>query len=240
MFRPLIGVLPGYDPVRHRYSIHQGCMDGVSAVGGLPALLPVTADEGLLAAYISRFDGFLFSGGGDIDPAYFGEKPIPGLGEVNVERDACEIPLARLLAGRKDKPVLAICRGCQVLNVALGGSLYQDLPSQMPGALRHRQAEEEDQPSHSVAIRTESLLFRVTGQAELRVNSLHHQAVKTPGAGMTVSALAPDGVAEAVELAGHPFYLGVQWHPERMWEHDPPSLALFRALVRAAGGGPER
>ena len=233
MSRPLIGVLPSYDAEKGRYSLHQGNLHGILAAGGLPAMLPFEENLSLYEAYLARCDGFLFTGGGDIDPRLYGEEPSPFLGSVNPVRDAAELPLARLLAER-NKPVLAICRGCQVLCAALGGTLVQDIPSEVSGALNHRQTEAEDAATHLVRVAPGSLLYGALGREELRVNSLHHQAVKEPGPRLTVSAWAPDGVCEAVELPGHPFYLGVQWHPERMYQHDPCSLALFRALVRAA------
>ena len=235
MTRPLIGVLPSYDPEKRRYGLHNGNMAGVLAAGGLPVMLPLLPEEAFLAECVERFDGFLFTGGGDIEPWRYGCAVTAELVSVNPLRDAVELPLARLLAERKDKPVLAICRGCQALCAALGGTLVQDIPSEIPGALPHRQTGPEEAPTHSVRVCPGSLLHRITGQDELRVNSLHHQAVGAPGPRLTVTAQSPDGVVEAVELRNHPFYLGVQWHPERMAPGDSASEALFRALVEAAG-----
>ena len=232
MNRPLIGVTPGWVPSAPRLSIHPGYMEALSQAGALPVLLPLTGDADTLAELVRRCDGIVLSGGADVDPRHYGEKTLPCCGEINPERDAMELALARLLAAA-GKPLLGICRGAQVMNVALGGSLWQDLPAQHPGALCHRQAEPADQPCHSVQLKPGTRLSALWPQPRLRVNSLHHQAIRTPGAPLTVAAVAEDGVIEAVELAGHPFYVGVQWHPERLFATDEAARRLFRAFTAA-------
>lgn len=184
----------------------------------LPAL------SACMGEYISICHGILFSGGGDLDPDYFGQAPSVRLGEVNPPRDAFEIDLARkvFLAG---KPALGICRGCQIMNVAAGGSLVQDLVS----GLCHDQKAPREYPIHDIFIANDSQLFAILGSEKIKVNSFHHQAVDQPGQGMRISAQAQDGTAEAVEYTGSPFYIGVQWHPEGLT--DDYSTRLFAAFI---------
>ncbi|MFO7245883.1 MAG: gamma-glutamyl-gamma-aminobutyrate hydrolase family protein [Thermaerobacter sp.] len=191
--------------------------------------------DGAAAAVAAWAHGLLLTGGCDVDPYLFGQHPHPRLGRVSPRRDAWEAALVRaaLAAGT---PILAICRGVQILNVACGGTLIQDLDAQVPGVIQHRQRAPHHHPSHEVRIRDGSLLHRTAGSRVIRVNSRHHQAVLEPGRGLVVSATAPDGVVEAVEGTGPGFVLGVQWHPENMAvAGDPVSRRLFRALVAAAG-----
>jgi putative glutamine amidotransferase len=183
------------------------------------------------AAYALHLHGLLIPGSpADIDPASYGEEPHPRLGPVNPLRTDFEIQLVRLALGR-ELPVFGICGGAQVLNVALGGSLYQDIPSQMPKAYKHAGSPER---AHSVDLVPGSRLAAILGTQEMRVNSLHHQAIKVPGQEMAVSASARDGVIEAVEIAGRPFVIGVQWHPERLFAEDEAAQRLFIAFVQAA------
>lgn len=175
-----------------------------------------------------RLDGILLPGGVDIDPVHFGEEPIPEMGEVSPERDALELELARY-AAQHGIPLLGICRGIQVMNVALGGSLYQDLPAQGFRAIQHYQKSESGVLGHSLEQTARSPLEALFPR-RLRVNSYHHQALKDLAPGLRAVAVAPDGVVEAVVLEGHPFYLGVQWHPELL----PEQWGIFRAFVEAA------
>lgn len=234
MKRPLIGVTAGMTDNEAYLTIYRDMMDALTEVGALPVLLPVTDDPAVLASYVDKLDGFLFSGGGDVDPLLFGQQQRPGCGAINPPRDAHELALARLLLDRKDKPVLGICRGFQVLNIALGGDVYQDLAAdRSSNTLNHRQKQTETYVSHAISLAPDSRLRRILGVEELMVNSLHHQAVNRLGSGFLPTAWAPDGVIEAAELEGHPFILGVQWHPERLWRKAGIHLALFRALAEA-------
>lgn len=219
----------------------QAYLSAVIAAGGVPVLLPLGLDEARLLEALGRADELLLAGGEDMAPALFGEEPLPGLGAVDPERDAAELTLARraLEAGI---PLLAICRGIQVLNVAAGGTLFQDIPSQVPGALKHDcfyPAYPRDHIAHTVEIAPGSRLAAVAQDAILRsnvpVNSLHHQAVKILGAGLRVVAQAPDGIVEAVEGTGDAWVLGVQWHPEELASGRADMRAIFRAFVEAAG-----
>lgn len=203
----------------------------IQEAGAVPTvLLPPESPEdaeALAASAVERMDGLLLAGGYDVDPAYYGESPAPGLGTVEPLRDAFEIALVRAFR-RAGRPILGICRGAQVLNVALGGTLYQDIPG-------HNQSEPRPQATHPVFLAAESRLFRILGGVrELAVNSFHHQAVRTLAPGLVAVAHAPDGTIEAVEAREGAFLLGVQWHPE--WLEDEASRAIFRAFVSAAGG----
>lgn len=229
--RPLIGITAGLNDQEKYQVLSRYFMEAITTQGALPVMLPLTTDEALLRSYVDELDGFLFSGGADVDPLLFGQWQKIGCGSICPPRDAHELALAKLLLQRNDKPVLGICRGLQVLNIALGGDIYQDLPSEYEGDLiAHRQKQPSYYPSHPVSVAEGSLLHHITGKQELMVNSLHHQALHEMGA-WQVCATAPDGVIEAAELPKHPFFMGVQWHPERLYESDPAANALFAAFV---------
>ncbi len=235
---------------------------GVEEAGGLPYLVatPYRIREGsraeaeaFAAAYaadiLDGVGGLLVTGGDDMDPEFFGEGPVRGLGAIEPARDILELALVRA-ALERGVPLLGICRGIQVLAVVAGGTLYQDLPSQKPGVLKHRQDAPRHALTHSVDIYPRTLLSRLLESPRIKVNSFHHQAVNRVPEGFAVSAHAPDGVVEAIELAGpgggpaaargsglapDRFVLGVQWHPENLWSRERVFLNLFRGLVEAAG-----
>lgn len=236
--RPRIGITCGLSGEgRPAFTVKEAYVRAVFTAGGLPILLPPVGDgltlEPPVEAWLEGLDGLLLPGGGDVDPVFFGEEPRPGLGDVEPERDVLELALvqAALAAGL---PILGVCRGCQVLNIAAGGSVYQDLPGELPGVLKHRQAAPMWYPTHLVQVEPGSRLAQLLGVTELRVNTSHHQAVKRVAPGWVVTARAADGVVEGIELPKHPFALGVQWHPEAMVERDPVQRRLFAALVEAA------
>lgn len=238
--RPLIGITSGLNDQEKYQVLSRFFMEALTAQGAMPVVLPLTDDAALLADYVNTLDGVVFSGGVDVDPMLFGQWQKPACGSISPIRDAHEMTLARLLLQRRDKPVLGVCRGFQLLNIALGGDIYQDLPTEYQGELiAHRQKQPESYPSHPVAVAEGSLLHRITGQTELMVNSLHHQAVRRI-TGWTACAAASDGVVEAAEMQEHPFFLGVQWHPERLWEKDDASAALFGAFVQACAAEPKK
>ncbi len=193
---------------------------------GIVILPPQESDR--LPAILHRLDGVLLPGGVDVDPAHFGEEPLPEMGEVSLERDALELFVARYTA-QHGIPTLGVCRGIQVMNVALGGSLYQDLPAQGFRAVQHSQKAEPPVLGHSLEQVGKSPLNK-RFEPRFRVNSYHHQALKDLAPGLRPVATAPDGIVEAVVLEGHPFYLGVQWHPELL----PQQWGIFRALIEAA------
>jgi len=231
--RPLIGITAGLNDQKKYQVLNRSFMDAIIAQGGMPVTLPLTNDEDILRQYVETCDGFLFSGGEDVDPLLFGQYQKPACGSVCPVRDAHELALLKLLVQRKDKPVFGVCRGLQVMNIALGGDIYQDLPSEYAGELiAHRQKQDARYASHPVKVEEGSLLRAITGHDTLMVNSLHHQAIHHAKS-WRVSAVAPDGVIEAAEWADHPFFLGVQWHPERLWEYDEANAGLFKAFIDA-------
>lgn len=234
--RPMIGVTAGLTGDEVYLSLYRQFMEALTTLGSMPVLLPLTSDEKLLSCYVDELDGFMFTGGGDVDPLLCGQMQKPSCGRISPLRDRCEIPLARILAERSDKPVLGICRGFQIMNIVLGGDLYQDLPTEYQdraNLLAHQQNQPETYPSHLVTVEQGSLLHTIVQADRLMVNSLHHQAVHHLGRGFREAASAPDKVIEAAELDGHTFFLGVQWHPERMWRDDAASLSLFKAFIAA-------
>ena len=227
---PLIGVSVGHLPSGNR-SIDGADREysrAVQLAGGAPVLLPATTGTDV-GALVSRIDGLLLSGGGDVDPAAYGAERLPQTGGVDPQRDEVEFSL---LAAALDRglPVLGVCRGCQVINVALGGSLHQHVPDLTP--LEHLRRDPRDRISHTVAVEKGSLLHEVVGREEVEVNSIHHQAVDRLARPLRAVACAPDGIVEAVEDPSRPL-LGVQWHPESLVPADA-HLALFEWLTRAA------
>lgn len=240
MKRPLIGItadrmrdIPvGRDGLWNTYDY----FSAVQHAGGMPVLLPNLATPTEAEALLDRLDGILFSGGPDVDPMQFGEQPHPMLGAIDPERDRTELLLARAVIKRA-MPVLGICRGHQLLAVAFGGTLWQDIPSQRAGAIKHQHTPGTPKwyATHSVTVTPGTRLEQILG-AEVRVNSRHHQAVKAlPAGGWVESARSADGINEAMELPGERFCVSVQWHPENAWNQ--PDLnynALFSAFVQAA------
>jgi putative glutamine amidotransferase len=211
-------------------------INALLGAGGLPVLIPLSIQGDDLRAVYERLDGVLLPGGCDIDPAYFNEEPSPNLGTVDLDRDRSELAVARL-ALNEGKPLLGVCRGMQVMNVAQGGSLFQDLPSEYSAPLeRHAHPVSEfprEHLAHLVRVEEDSYLGRVLGNPILNVNSRHHQSVKQVGQGLVVVAKAPDGVIEGVEMPDHPFALGVQWHPENL-QAQPEMKRLYEKFVEAA------
>ena len=197
---------------------------------GIPVILPLVRSDRLLDEYTGLCDGFLFCGGGDITPLLFGEEPQTGNGRTDITVDLFQIRLMkRILKSRK--PVLAICRGMQILSVACGGTIWQDI-SLIPGqTLDHmQQSASRSEVSHRIRTERSSLLREYIGSC-LFVNSFHHQAVNSPGKNVAISARAEDGTIEAVEIKGHPFAIGVQWHPECMYRSSSEMRKLFHEFV---------
>jgi putative glutamine amidotransferase len=188
-----------------------------------------------VAALWPRLGGILLTGGGDIAPARFGEAPHPATALISAERDALELELVTRRAIAEAVPLLAICRGLQVLNVALSGTLHQHVPDAFGETIAHSQEGPRTARTHEVTVEAGSRLARVTGAEQLRVNSFHHQAIRDLGDGLRAVAWAEDKVIEAAELPGAPgLVLAVQWHPEELVDEDPAALRLFQALVEAA------
>ena len=233
---PLIGVTTSItvDKTPERAYVNSAYLSAVQQVGGVPVVLPPQLSAASLARIARGLDGVLLTGGGDIDPAVFGEAPHPTVYEVAPSRDTLETTVVGI-ALERGLPILAICRGIQLLNVALGGTLFQDVGTDPGTELRHGQQEPRDQPTHKVRVAAGSLLAETLGADELEVNSMHHQSVKAPGKGLTAVAWAPDEIIEGIELDDRSrFVVGVQWHPEELVRHSEAARRLFAALVRSA------
>jgi putative glutamine amidotransferase len=207
--------------------------EAVLAAGGAPLIIPAAQNEESIRGILHRVSGLILSGGPDVHPRFYGEQPLEGLGEVDEGLDLMELEAAKAAVG-KDLPVLAICRGIQVLNVSQGGTLHQDIAAVVPARISHGQKADKAVLTHTVRIEHATRLFRIMQCNEIWVNSKHHQAVKAAAPGLLVSARASDGIIEAVEHPGKRFVLGVQWHPEGAWQQDPYSRKLFQALIEAA------
>jgi putative glutamine amidotransferase len=235
--RPLIGIPSQADyregSGRPIYCTNRAYVHAIESAGGAPVLIPMVNDLETLEPLLARLDGILFSGGVDIQPAYYGEEPHPLLGEVDHQLDALELALARW-ALQENIPILGVCRGMQLLNVVLGGSLYQDLGQQYPSSIEHCKRElPRHTLIHSVYVEAGSQMEEIFGVRELRVNSLHHQAVKAPGKGVRISGRAGDGVAELLEVPEKHFVLAAQCHPEEFYMQEPVWAHLFTAFVTA-------
>jgi putative glutamine amidotransferase len=220
------GDLPGLHAMREDY------VRSVEQAGAIPVVLPPVRPEDV-PAILDRLDGILLSGGVDLDPALYGQAAHPKLGRVNRRRDDFELALTRE-ALRRDVPILAICRGQQVLNVAAGGTLLQDIPSTLMGAMEHGGKGPRWRRAHRAEVTAGTLLGGILGQDVLSVNSIHHQAVDRLGNDLVVCARCPeDGVVEGVEMPGRRFVVGVQWHPESFWNRAESFQPLFDAHVEA-------
>ena len=220
-----------------RFGINQAYIRALEAAGAAPVLIPLLDDQERLRAIYARLDGIVFPGGEDLDPSAYHEHPIGQLNVVEPRRDRVEIALARW-AAEDDLPTLGICRGQQLLNVALGGSLYQDLRFQGVTTVEHsgKDGRTRDAIVHSVRLDPDSRLAQMIDETEVKVNSLHHQAVKDVAPGLRVTGRAEDGVIEALEAPDRRFLLTVQWHPEEI-TGIPWVQSLFRGFVRAASNG---
>jgi len=226
---PIIGVTPLWDAERKSVWMLPDYLDGIKAAGGVPVVLPLEMSEEDASRIVETCDGFLFTGGQDVSPELYGMKDATGTIISSPERDRMETLLLEK-ALQADKAVLGICRGLQFINVFLGGTLWQDLPSHYPSDIVHRQGKPYDVPTHKVALEGE--LKALLGKDILEVNTLHHQAVKDISSDLTPMAIAPDGLIEAVQMVGKRFVWAVQWHPEYMFKTDADSLAIFSEFIK--------
>lgn len=234
--RPRIAISCGVYGEQGRIKPSMTYAESIWRAGGMPSYVPAGfADSDWAHEVVEGADAIVFTGGGDVDPTRYGTKPSHQVHDVDATRDAIETQIIEL-ALQRDLPVLAICRGCQVLNVALGGTLFHDLPSQRPSATKHDYDPEvypEDEIAHPVDVVAGSRVALAHETDAVLVNSMHHQAIRELGNGLIPTATAPDGITEAVE-GSDGWIVGVQWHPERMIHRYPEHLALFRALVEEA------
>ncbi len=232
--RPLVGITLGDGDESGVHAMREDYVRSVEQAGAVPVVLPPVRPEDVLLL-LDRLDGILLSGGADVDPVLYGQAPHAKLGRVNRRRDDFELALTRE-ALRRDAPILAICRGQQVLNVATGGTLIQDIPSLVEGAMEHGARGARCRRSHQVAVT--SRLRQILGADTVSVNSLHHQAVDRIGRGLVAAARCPqDGLIEGLEMPGRPFVIAVQWHPESFWNQPDSFQSLFDAHVEACRAG---
>lgn len=265
MGKPIIGITPQYDYERNRVWIGPNYLEAIRSFGGIPILLPLEISADDLEEAANLCDGYLYTGGPDIDPFLFGEETIKGGGVVIPQRDRMEEYLFHI-AIKSKKPVLGICRGIQILNVLLGGTLYQDIPTQYKPKwispkewqkdtaflsnphsyeeqsnsnlnsnlqLDHYQQSGNSVLTHSIFINKHSLLYDIVDKDYMRVNSFHHEGIKDLAPSLKVAAISPDSLIEAMYLPDHPFFLGVQWHPEHLFHTDYNAKAIFCAFIEA-------
>jgi putative glutamine amidotransferase len=243
---PLILIAPGSEAKGAEFydysvSLSDAYTESVLAAGGLPLLMPLTASEDILAEYVRRADGIYLTGGDDVQPELYREKVPPNLrktvGPTDPKRDLLETMLVKEVFSQR-KPLLAICRGHQILNVALGGTLIVDIPTQVDSSINHSQLVHKDRVVHEVSLEGGSLLAKVFGKREIKVNSSHHQAIDQLAKPLQVTGESSDGIIEVVELREEdkgllPYMLSVQFHPERLIRGYPEYLELFRSFVAA-------
>ncbi|GIO22787.1 gamma-glutamyl-gamma-aminobutyrate hydrolase family protein [Oceanobacillus sp. J11TS1] len=232
--KPIIGVTASMEVDGMEYKMNLRNIRAIEQTGGIPVILPYYHDYQDIEALLDKIDGLYLPGGYDIDPSLFGDSPHPKLGIIIPERDRLENEVISYFLD-KDKPILGVCRGCQILNVVTGGTMYQDLDTQYTGQLiQHTQKAAFHHRSHSVNITPSSLLGNLVQATEIKVNSFHHQANRTLGKDFMISAVAADGVMEAFESKIHRFVLGVQWHPEGLVNlSDDRSLAIYQGFIQA-------
>ncbi len=245
-FRPLIGCttykkrVPQKRPI-DIYGLMPSYTDAITAAGGIPLLIPLGLSDEDLQSIFDRLDGLLLPGGGDVAPDVYNGRRNVRMDGVDAERDRVELFMARA-AVEEQKPFLAICRGIQVLNVALGGTLWEDVMSLVPGAMNHDLPDSmpRNHLAHTISIGAGTSIAHIMETTDSWVNSIHHQAIRDVAPDLLVTAVAPDGIIEAAEVTNHPFAIGVQWHPENLIADDPAMLKLFAGLVESGSRQPSR
>jgi len=233
-FAPTIGIMPVFDDSIKKLTMPKGYAEAVEAAGGTPVILPLTQNLDTIERVYLLCDGFIFTGGHDIAPEMYGQERSTECGPVCEKRDDMESRLLKL-AVSGDKPVLGICRGIQLINAALGGSLYQDLEKAGFSELCHTPKEDGEKPLHLVEISRDTPLYEIFSSREIWTNSYHHQAVHRLAPGLTEAAWSKDGIVEALYMPQNKFFISVQWHPELTYKYDGHSLGLFEALVKSCG-----
>lgn len=229
----IIGVTPIIN--EKNLQIRVKYINAISNANGVPMILPKLDDVAQIKAQIDSIDGLLLSGGNDVDPTLYGEDPHQKLGYIEAGRDAYELKLIDY-ALEQGKPILGICRGAQILNVHQGGTMYQDIYEQIESkVMGHSQQAVREFPSHEVTVTEGTKLYDIVGQEKIRTNSFHHQANKVLPPHFVVSASTSDGVIEGIESTEHEFLIGLQWHPEDLYDNDEPSRKIFRKFIEIAG-----
>ncbi|MBF0482384.1 MAG: gamma-glutamyl-gamma-aminobutyrate hydrolase family protein, partial [Desulfovibrionaceae bacterium] len=238
--RPVIGITAGLMPPDvssghagpEREYQNADYVAAVIAAGGTPLILPLSSDAAVIRQHMELIDGLLVAGGPDINPLLYHEEPMPATEDISAERDTYDLEAIRI-AAELNKPVFGVCRGLQAMNVAFGGTLYQDVSLHGP-VVKHSQKAKRDVATITVQVAPNTLTATLLKEKTVTVNSFHHQSVKTPAQGFVVSAQSADGIVEAMENPKYRFMLGVQWHPEGMAQTRPDMLGLFKAFVDAA------
>lgn len=216
-----------------RMAVLSDYIEAIRLTGGVPMILPIVEEDLLIERQMSLVDALLLTGGYDVSPFFYDEEPQRGLETVRPERDIYELKLIEF-AKKSGKPILGICRGLQILNVALGGTLYQDIGAALPSALQHSQKAKPDEETHTVKIISNTRLHQIFKEEFILTNSFHHQSIKEIASGAVANAHSMDGVIEGIEVAGDSFILGVQWHPELMISKCPQMFKLFHSFIEAA------
>ena len=229
--RPIVGVLAEIDNELST-RVQNPYIHAIEKSGGTPILLPYVGDGRAIEHLVDICDGFFFTGGADIDPKRYGEEARENIGDIRAHRDEFEFRVFQRVV-KTSKPILAICRGAQLVNIALGGTLYQDIPSELHTKISHRQSEPKFSPSHDVKIISNTPLHEMMGAEQIRANSFHHQAMKTLGKGLEIMAVAEDGIIEAVYSLGEQYVRAYQWHPERLFEADGQNRMIFEDFIHA-------
>lgn len=232
--RPVIGICPLYDEKRESYWMLPGYMKMLEAEGAIPMMLPLTTDREALDYFLESCDGFILTGGHDVSPAVYGQEKTELCGLTIPERDEMDAYILKEAAAR-DKAVLGICRGHQLMNAALGGTLYQDVAAQHENPINHRMQPPYDGVAHRVELVPGSPMGAVLDCGAIGVNSCHHQAIRDLAPGLQAQAVAADGIVEAVYMPGKRFVWGVQWHPEFAWKVSQPDQKIVAAFLKAAG-----
>lgn len=230
--KPIVGIMPLWDEERDSIWMLPGYMDGISQAGATPIIFPFSNDGEELSRLVELCDGILFTGGHDVTPALYHEAPMEGLVSCVEKRDSME-GLVLKIAMQADKPILGICRGIQFINAALGGTLYQDLPTQHPSGIEHHQQPPYETPVHEVVLTHGAPLSNCLQTERIQVNSYHHQAVKELAPQLRAMAASPDGLVEAVYMPTQKFLWAVQWHPEFSYKTDVNSRKIFEAFIHA-------
>ena len=234
--KPLIALTPYHNAEKDEPYMRPAYLKAIHAAGGTPVILPLDLDKSELERLTGIFDGFLFTGGPDLHPFSFGEETRRCCGNVSLRRDWLELTLFKLVI-KAQKPLLGICRGIQLINIGLGGDIYQDIPSQFEEdfPIAHSQPFTYEIPSHTVTVLPGSRLFQIADCNKIQVNSMHHQAIRRLAPELSATGFAPHELVECVEMPDYPtFFMGVQWHPEYLWEQDKTAKGIFAEFVNAA------
>lgn len=232
MKKPIIGVTALFDDEKNSIWMLPSYLDAITDAGGIPVILPIIDNEEDIKILVNKFDGFLLAGGQDINPEIYNENKSTHCGDVNIARDTMEKALLNEILN-VDKAILAICRGFQLLNSYLGGSLYQDIKIDRNNNKDsvHRQEKPYNKPTHKVMIKKHSLLFDIMKKEEIMVNSMHHQAIKKVSPKVSDAAISEDGVIESIYMKDRRFVLGIQWHPEHLYKDYPEQFNIFKEFI---------